>query len=324
MRRISLLLVILSLLLCAPARPPEHNRVYLPMVMSNPLIGAWLGVQVDAPVVGYEQYIIPHRGYQSAARWMEIEQQPGVYSWPADLDYNFQTFGGHPSIIGVKNVPEWMRIWPDKLGSPPRPDAYPSLVNFIIALIDRYDPAAIELFNEPDVSNTISRELQYWYGAWIDGTDISGAGARYGTMLAYVYPRIKRARPDTLIVAGALIGNDDSLIFLNVALQAGLQADAISFHKYIRPGESYHQPFMFAERLRLYTDLPLILSETALMLEEDNDAGRIAQAEYLNYLRENMPYSNLSYIQWYSQRNDWMFTALLRDGLTPSWEAWRQ
>ena len=285
------------------------NEIYLPIVVTSgqPI----LGVQVDANILGNEQYVIENRMYQTPARWS------GLDSW---LLYNITMFGDNPFILGTKTCPLEYRLWEDFLGSPPKPQYYYKFGEWVSTISQEYHPWGIEIWNEPDVPKRFS--VPDYYGSWVDDDDkFYNSGKNYGKFCGEVYDVIHNA--GTKVIAGALLGSESSLEFLSGALDARLRADYISYHTYLYMTDDFDKPFRFVEKLRQVTNLPLILSETSI-IGDGSPTHLQRQADYLTYLRKHQYWEGIDLILWYSLFNNWHNTALVQNTLpTLAMEVWR-
>ena len=95
----------------------DVHTTFLPLIVNTTINSHKLGVQVDGNIYGTEQYIVGGRCYQSPYRWAAPDP------W---LSYNINIYraSANPYIIGTKTCPEAYRLWPDRPGSPPKPEHY--------------------------------------------------------------------------------------------------------------------------------------------------------------------------------------------------------
>jgi hypothetical protein len=289
---------------------PDMHTAYLPIVVSEPLSPASLGVQVDAHIPDLERWIVPGRMYQMPARWAEIEQVRGEYQIPANLWIDVPKIRPNPWILGTKTCPTWAQEWPGVLGSPPRYENWPDYAAFLNHMIDELHPWGVEIWNEPDTSPATA--VMEYFGAWIDdGGDPVQAGMDYAEFCNAIYPLIKQAHPETQVIVGALMGNEG---FLH-GMEAGrITGDLLSIHHYLRPTDSFEDTFTAAEHARNVCRMPVIISETSIVALDDSPDHEERQAEYLRYLREVQHWTGIPLVMWYSLFNWWNYTALIRDG----------
>ena len=286
---------------------------YFPIILNERI--PILGVQIDGAIYGNTtSYLVPNRVYQSPARWTEIEAERGVYVFTDWLDKNVAYFGDNYIIIGTKTTPIWARVW-EKQGSPPKEEYYLSYAKFLVAICERYDIWGIEVYNEPDVEkDLVDDATQYWFGAWVEGTDYYGAGVRYGQMMSVVYPFVKD-KCNVKLISGALIGEETSLEFLRGMLDGGLQTDYISYHKYIYNRDQFSKIYEFEKKIKNITSIPIIVTETSVLSNLGGDEHQQIKADYIDYLKETLSGSDISLVEIYSWNNGWRNSELLPNNI---------
>jgi hypothetical protein len=280
------------------------NVVYLPLVARD-VLDPCIGAQIEGAVASVQQWVVPGRGYQLSISWKDFPARSDVY------DDNARRLQGCPLMLTVKCVPPACRLWPEWVSSPPAISAYPALVDFCKLLIDRYHPARLELFNEPNVYSREAEDYQELFGAWIGpGEAPHIAGARYGAMLQTVYWPVKAYDPTVMIVAGALMRNEHALSFLDG--MRGAPADCVSCHFYMRlESADFRKLGDYLAELRVHTSLPLAISETSILDEEDTPALEQRQYDWLLYLSEVRAQLGLRFVNWYTLAgNDWLCSDL--------------
>lgn len=296
-------------------------QTFLPVILSNgKLFSASLGAQVEGDVAPRAQWLRPGRIIEWAVKWAQVEATRGVYAWPGNYEDSFAALEGYETIIGIKCVPAWARLWPEA-GSPPKPACYLDLKRFIQAVQERYHPQAVELFNEPDTKRTPGLPYGEFFGAWVqDNESWYQGGQRYGACVEAVYPNL-----GSKLLAGALAMHDDSLEFLRGALDAGMRSkcDAISFHSYVSNPEQFNRPVEHARaisQLAAY-DIPLVMTETSVTGAADNDELRQWQVDYLSNLRG---WGDVLAKLWYSlANNNWACSDLVvNDQAKPVYAVW--
>ena len=292
----------------------DLHTLYLPIVMNT--APPQYGVNIDGPVGDFP--IEPNRIYQTPARWM------GVDDW---LHGNLSAFGYNPFIIGTHTCPEIYRMYPDRMGSEPRPECYEDFAMFVEAL-SWHDPWAIEIWREPDCPTySVKPEVQYWYGAWVTDEDYYAAGKRYGNLLSCVYPVLSST--GCLTIGGAL--QNPHLIqgqeFLRGMLETG-ECDYVSIHLYSHYNTDYKsQVEKTLHDIALLADRPLIVTETALLTTEglayDTPEFQAAQAEYLAWFRPMMIEAGIPWL-WYASDNTWRNCGLKRrSSFMPVYDEWK-
>jgi hypothetical protein len=301
------------------------NTVFLPVIMQGQAAPQLpLGCQIEHhQASSVKQWVIPARQYQIPVKWRNVETVPGELNWSA-YEADFAALAGQRVTVGIKVVPEWARLWAGYVASPPKPECYVDLAHFLLALIERYHPDAIELFNEPDVDRDAAKWAEEFFGAWCVNNDFYRGGRLYGQCLDTVYPILHEAYPGVRIIAGALMAHESSLKFLDGMIAGGLQCDAVSFHKYVGLGGNFNAAFEFALSVTNRINKPIVLSETSITATEDSDLLRTEQADYLKYLLDNVDNSSIECIQIYSLANNaWMNSDLVRNNQpTPMYNVW--
>lgn len=167
--------------------------------------------------------------------WAYAERTQGVYDWyQSDRIITHARNQGLQVIARIGFVPDWARPHPDEQQTTLNyitPEAYDALADYAAALAVRYADVvpAIIVWNEPN--------LAFEWGYQPPDPQ------RYADMLRVVYPVVKAARPDVLILGGALAptlepeGSPHALndvLYLDGLYQAGAGAyfDALAIHTY--------------------------------------------------------------------------------------------
>jgi hypothetical protein len=138
---------------------------------------------------------------------------------------------------------------------------------------------------------------------------------RYRQMLEAVYPVVKAHAPKVQVIAGALMQNEYQQEFLR-AMRHG-PADAISFHCYLQIDDPFTRLTDMVARLSAITDIPLILSETAVLATVNGDRLEARQAEYMRWLISDFATLGLAGVKWYTLANNgpWMESDLVRQNV---------
>jgi hypothetical protein len=305
---------------------------YLPIIQANSFLPYMLGAQQVGYLPKYKEWFIPKRVYQWPVRWSEVEKERGVYSWPWNYGKNAEFLDGLgcPVIITVKATPGWAQLW-EHAGAPPKPEFYYDFAYFLQAVLYRYHPAAVELYNEPDMERSACTPDNDFYGAWVDdGETFYEGGLRYGECMGWIGSQVT----GTKLVVGALTMHSKSVEFLSGAQDAGLGGEALSFHCYVpyTPHNAFFdRPFELARSLREVTSLPLLMTETSLITEEDGsgalatDDFKVAQADYLRSILEHLHLSEIQLVNWYTLANGtWRNSSLIDYGeVKPVYEVWK-
>lgn len=310
----------------------KENDLYFPIIQVNQDFPYMLGAQQEGRLRDAERWFVPNKVYQWSVRWSNVETTQGVYEWPAEYDDNakFLHERGYPFIIGIKATPEWARLWPGYAASPPAPEYYFAYGAFVQAVIDRYHPIAVEIYNEPDVHITSVHPHDAGYGAWVgDGESYYQGGQRYGGMIDAIIDSIHGAK----VLIGALLSHSRSPEFLQGMLDAGARADALSFHSYTSYTLQdcwFDRIFEYETAYRKLTNLPLVVTETGL-LTRGNDLAEATpeflamQAEYLQYIIERLEGSSIQLVNWYTlEGNGWRNSDLvLGSKARPVYDIWK-
>lgn len=291
------------------------------MSNSNSLFQASLGAEIEGAVLPISQWVIPKRVYKWAIRWDAVQiSKDGSYIWAGrHYDDNALALQGHEQIITVKGCPEWARLWPIA-SSPPKPEFYPDAAKFINAVQDRYNPKAIEFYNEVDcISGTGEPEF---FGAWVGPNETwSTGGKRYGNAVAQIYPLL-RAK----LLVGALMMHDYSLEFLTGALHAGLKGDAISFHCYVHNPNEFEKPMRLADEISYIArvcefNVPLVMTETSVTGPVNTEELRKWQVDYLTKI---IPWKGVILKIWYTLANNcWVNSDLIDRIPKPVYQVWK-
>jgi len=167
--------------------------------------------------------------------WAYVERVRGVYDWAqSDRIMTHARNQGLQVIARFGFVPDWARPKPDEQQSTLNyltPDAYPAFAEYAAAFAARYADVvpAVIIWNEPN--------LAFEWGYQPPDPQ------RYADLLRVVYPVVKAARPDVVVLGGALaptlepVGSPhalDDLLYLESLYQAGADAyfDALAVHTY--------------------------------------------------------------------------------------------
>ena len=301
------------------------NIIYLPVIIQGNPVPLSLGVQIEGRVGDRVQWVIPNRQYQIHVKWRDVETIKGVCNWSL-YDPDFEALAGQRVTAGIKVVPEWARLWAGYIASPPKVGCYIDLANFILALIKKYNPDAVEIFNEPDVDRDAAKWAEEYFGSWCVSSNWYAGGKLYGQCLKAIYPIVHAEHSNVRIIAGALMGHDNSLTFLQGAIDGGLQCDCVSFHKYIGLGGDFNAAYKFANQISLKSSKSIILSETSVINSVDSDELKNQQADYLAHLKSTFMNSNVDVIQWYTLANNmWGNADLVRNSVpTLAYKEWRE
>jgi hypothetical protein len=246
----------------APARlhlPPQQR-----VETRNPLVG------VHTRLNGYSDEAYTERTLaqvrEMGASWI-VELFPWAYVQPrsrygydwagADMIVQHASRQGLQIVARIDIVPEWAR----PRNSTDRqldPEHYEDYANFVTELAKRYRPYGLrylQIWNEPNL-------------AFEWGSRPPDPGA-YAALLKVVYPRVKAAVPDAVVVAGALSPGADSdggrtrmadmqFLFSLLDAQAGPFFDVWGVHAYggrLPPDAPPDESVVNFRRIELYRAL---------------------------------------------------------------------
>ena len=280
---------------------PVTYEVYLPVIQVSPR-QIQLGGYLWGDVTKYARYdyLVPGQWVKWDVAWDEVESVQGVYSWSAISDANSEYYKehGYKQIINTQHVPVSAKMSPDIECSPPKPEYINEWIAFLDALLERYQPDAIELWNEPDCGLYSGAFWSTCFGLFPE---------YYSEIVSRAYNELKPKYPNTVFVVGALtLGNEQDEAWIAEALGAGLQGDALSFHSYAYDGQGIEKMTSQVEYLRSITDMPLWITETALLSDSDTTLFREHQAEYLTSAYNYAIDARIPVMIWYAQNQvDW-------------------
>jgi hypothetical protein len=268
-----------------PTLADSPYQLFLPLV-TNPAPPNPFGFDLNAfqndSVIPYVQNARPRWARAGEVLWSSMEPvRGGPYRWEglAAVEANIRRLrasGIEPTLI-VQQSPSWAQLVPGRLCSPMKPENIADFTRFLSALVARYADGPLkvnywEFWNEPD--HGTSRSDSEGVGCWADPALPGYGGTYYGTVLKQIYPVIKNANPNAVVLAGALayfMPNDIvSRSFLQGMLStgAGNSFDVLSFHAY---GEWGAGDLLLSKTVRIrqilasyqLADKPLMATETA-------------------------------------------------------------
>lgn len=285
-------------------------NIYLPIIISD---RTSLGVHMESDQT---EYLAPNSWIRLWVKWDEIEASHSNYIW--SQDELITKLAGHPLLLNIKNSPVWAQTFSACCSMPADFNAY---CNFVLAIIERYHPQGIEIWNEPDVSpNAMTPDLYPYMGCWGDDKI---AGQKYAALLSIIYPAVKAQFPNVLVFGGALVQPKGQ--FWTGAIQAGINnyLDVVSYHQYV--GGSFTPPIDIAKMLSpLSPGKPLALTETSYLYDVRTVKADQMQAEYLNYLLSSAKGAGIDYIFWYTlAKNYWRHSDLVEEMPKPAWDVYQ-
>jgi polysaccharide biosynthesis protein PslG len=204
------------------------------------LDGNRMGVQLDYNMSIDAYYIFLQNAKWLNVGWIKLQADWSFlqYEGPDAYGGNFQFFvdyvqrtknEGFKVMLSIAKAPTWARsVQSADAGPPDDPQAYARFITQLIEHIKPENIAAIELWNEPN----LSRE---WTGR------LSFDGAGYMQLFRAGYDAVKAAGPNIQIITaglaptGSLVGTVDDRVFLQQMYDAGLAQYtdvAVGFHPY--------------------------------------------------------------------------------------------
>ena len=185
--------------------------------------------------------------------WSEVEAVEGTRDWSNQIGLEGilerSSASGLDMILILRGTPEWAQQVPGSFCGPIKPDKLQNYAAFVSEAVSRYSQPPYnvkywELGNEPDVDPQLVRPNSV-FGCWGNYLDAYYGGGYYADMLKVVYPAIKNADPEAVVLLGGLLldcdpnfppeGKDCSAgNFLEGVLLngGGDYFDMVSFHGY--------------------------------------------------------------------------------------------
>ena len=319
-RRWIVILLVMVLVGCKPiVRPVEIPRgqpqyfAYLPLLFSSEQ--SIVGVATWETPRRANPYIVPGGIILYALFWNDTENVQGVYDW-SKPDYELELLdrAHNRLVISVRNTPLWARLYPDRECSPPQSQYWVLFRDFLLAVIDRYNPDYIEIWNEPDTPIDVPPSSARYYGCW--GTDFV-SGTKFGLFVEQVSQGI-----DTPIMAGGfcLCHPGD---FLAGYLLINPDIEYISFHGYAHYQQNdWDAIFLQSDRISRATDLQQFVTETSLL----GDVVGEEQADYLQYIHETAQDYPISGLLWFTMNNSgWEYADMIKGGVErPVWYIYQE
>ena len=300
-------------------------KTYLPLIFKPERRPHMLGTQTEARITSISHFLADNAWIHKAIRWFECEgAEPGI-EFPNYLLTDCMLIEGRDVVWGTRGCAEYARAIPEYLNSPPKPEYYSSYAEFVIAAIELCNIQHIEIWNEPDTDpHYMAPGHDYYYGGWGTFDEPLSGGLNYGDFLAIIYPLIKQAHPDVMIIAGALACHDKTEPFLAGMTEHGIY-DAISFHAYPTWDSgtgAWNMMRKHVEMIRQYTDKPLICTESSLLKYDSitNPEFEEDQADYWDYFVEDAYSLGLLGAFWYDMTSGWRCCNMVNGGRTkPVW-----
>ena len=222
-------------------------------------------LEIPEPMIGVETHSMKpavlsplqaagiHWTRRNALFWSVVEPVEGQLHWErlASLENDLVNASsqGISTILIVGNTPLWAQKVNGHACGPVREDKLLAFASFMKDLVARYSvpPYNVtywEIGNEPDVDPSLV-PADSLFGCWGDQNDPYYGGGYYAKMLKAVYPAIKSADPEAMVLNGGLLLDCDpthppqgkdckpSLFFKGMVEGGGANyLDIVSFHGY--------------------------------------------------------------------------------------------
>ena len=239
---------------------PSDSLVYLPIAIHGDSFRTIFGYENGSINSGNGVNKMRQAGSNWVRRagiwWPDVEPTKGTYDWSqlAGFETEFQLARSNNMevVIIVRGTPSWAQADPpyNRACGRIKNSELPAFAAFMKELVTRYsgEPYSVkywELYNEPDVDPTLVAAGNEWMGCWGEIGETNYGGEYYAEMLKVVYPEVKAADSNALVLVGGLLLDCDPLNppplkdctpsnFLEGILDngGGPYFDGISFHAY--------------------------------------------------------------------------------------------
>jgi len=288
------------------AEPTIEFRNFLPLILKpkrTKLIGANI---TSYPASTVEQYV--NSGYiRVFLDWNYAEKTMGVYDFSYYLSHVTKN---NPVVISIRNSPSWasQSEW---TCAPPLKPYWDNFIELAVKAVKATPNAiAVELWNEPNVSQDLVAKDWIHYGCW--GNNYID-GAAYGRFVNYVAPRIKN-RVNVKIIAGAFMTNarQENYPFLDGFFKSVIKdnIDILSYHFYAYEIGDFADVLYFSDILRGKFNKQIWLTETAFLCVSNCEDQ---QAAFMYHLLRILDGGYLGQIFWHElPPNSWGDCALIK------------
>lgn len=345
-------ILVVWLFVTIPLRAQDPTQIYLPLLrQSLDVVPHVFGIEMSQLTTDRGLRLMSVSGTawvrRNALEWKHIEpQRGGGYRWDHPItriieeDMLTASQLGVNLIVVIRGSPRWATAPHNADCAPINPNHYQDFARFMAEVVRRYSgpPYNVrywEIGNEPDAPVFQDDSV---FGCWGITDDPYYGGRAYGEMLKVVYPAIKAANPNAIVLNGGLLldrpyrPEDPASLpgrFFEGVLVAGAGSafDTVSFHAYTFwriPGQGDlgprvdWRPAYLRELMRRYgvPEKPLLRTEGALLCPgEITPECRWAQADYLSRLFTRSLRDGLAANIWYVYDSDsYHNTALIEPG----------
>jgi hypothetical protein len=280
-------------------------------VDNMPRLGLDTGDQTDATPLTNAQ-ASGARVARLSVLWSAIEPlntDPSHYDW-TDTDSRISAVSAHglAPLVVVVGCPTWACV---RDNGPLYDNMGPEVAQYMGAMAARYSQAPYnvhywELWNEPDAAGGPGN--QWGWGLHPD---------KYAQMLAAVYPVIKSADPNAVVMTGGLAfddwfnqGGPFNPDFLPDLLAAGgsQHLDALAFHYYVNNAGGWTEIAQKAVQIRGVmnasgVDLPMLCTESGLTSSTIFSSTEALQARYLPQMFASSASAGVRSTVWYLNRD---------------------
>lgn len=213
---ISAMLILAGLLAVrTPSLAAGTTSTYLPIAFKRYPAQTIFGMELQVSKAGMEAFKAtgPSWVRQNGLLWSQVEPNKGERNWAAaaNLESNLVEFARQniEPILIVRSTPAWAQKIAGATCGPILEAELASFGQFMYDAVARYSQPPYnvkywEIWNEPDaVYSPTSPNGPY--GCWGDPTDPYYGGGYYASMLQAVYPQIKAADPNAIVLVGGLL-----------------------------------------------------------------------------------------------------------------------
>lgn len=278
----------------AHRRTPAHHR-------AGARARHRLVLGTNLPVAGSD----PGQVVRADTCWECVEPWPGIWNWAQDdatsrllgkrwqpvLDYapGWATAAGvghrhgppPPTALALAHAPAHVKLGsagPPSIAHQPvhdPPEDVSAFVTYAVAVVKRYRPAVIEVWNEPDIN-------VYW--------NAPGSAAAYGRLFVATYRAIKRVAPATQVLAGGLDETNGAWFVPALARALGpVKPDGWSVHPYAHTIAGMRSLLHYDEHLLSQFDLlrPFYVTEYGCWSLTSCPSGRAFRRAALRVLAQD-------------------------------------
>ena len=241
------------------------HTFYIPVVFVGD--SSNVGVMTESPMRSVARWHNPTTAIKIAVRGADVMASSTHYDWSKSDGI---LAGYHADWINITTSPPWMaedRI----ICNLPKSWYWHRYAEFVQAVIDRYHPDAVEIWNEPDIAyGDMPPEHAYFYGC-------VGDGEKYAEFSDYISENTSGAD----VIIGALASPYTP--FITDLTAHAEHYDGLSFHCYTRLyGSLFGDCRADYRQAALWTDRPVYLSETAVLYRSGLES-QYEQAQLVHY-----------------------------------------